>query len=125
MTRWFFPRLLRAKVVARPEHRDRRGWAGGAASVLGLLLLAFSADAQELEPRAFSPSPVGTTFVLGGFGRSRGAFCSIPALDIDNVQADLWVATVGAGRKFGLARTAGTPARGGANRLGHGRRRGP
>jgi hypothetical protein len=60
-------------------------------------------DAQELEPRAFSPSPVGTTFVLGGLGRSEGGILFDPALDIDNVQADLWIATLGAGRTFALA----------------------
>jgi hypothetical protein len=60
-------------------------------------------DAQELEPRAFSPSPVGTTFVLGGLGRSEGGILFDPALDVDNVQADLWVATLGAGRTFALA----------------------
>jgi outer membrane putative beta-barrel porin/alpha-amylase len=70
--------------------------------LLGLLLTIGHAEAQELEPRAFSPSPVGTTFVLGGFGRSAGGVLFDPALDIDNVQADLWIATVGAGRTFGL-----------------------
>ena len=65
-------------------------------------LCAVGVSAQELEPRAFSPSPVGTTFVLGGFGPSEGGILFDPALDIDNVQADLWIATVGAGRTFGL-----------------------
>jgi outer membrane putative beta-barrel porin/alpha-amylase len=64
---------------------------------------AAGASAQELEPRAFSPSPVGTTFVLGGFGRSEGGILFDPALDIDNVQADLWIATFGTGRTFALA----------------------
>jgi hypothetical protein len=73
------------------------------AALLSVLLLAGSAEAQELEPRAFSPSPVGTTFVLGAFGKSEGGILFDPALDIDNVQADLWIATVGAGRTFGLA----------------------
>ena len=76
---------------------------GTAGSLLTLMLLAFSAEAQELEPRAFSPSPVGTTFVLGGFGKSEGGILFDPALDIDNAQADLWVATVGAGYTFRLA----------------------
>jgi hypothetical protein len=67
------------------------------------LLLAAGVEAQELEPRAFSPSPIGTTFVLGGFGKSEGGILFDPALDIDNVQADLWIATVGVGHTFGLA----------------------
>ncbi len=72
------------------------------ALVLVLLRFAVSAEAQELEPRAFSPSPVGTTFVLGGVGRSEGGVLFDPALDIDNVQADLWIATLGAGHTFRL-----------------------
>jgi hypothetical protein len=65
-------------------------------------LIARAADAQDLEPRAYSPSPIGTTFVLGGFGKSEGGILFDPALDIDNVQADLWVATIGAGHTFRL-----------------------
>jgi hypothetical protein len=68
-----------------------------------LVLAARLAGAQELEPRAYSPSPVGTTFVLGGFGRSEGGILFDPSLDIDNVQADLWIATAGVGHTFGLA----------------------
>jgi hypothetical protein len=66
------------------------------AVLVGLLGLPGIANGQELEPRAFSPSPVGTTFLLGGFGRSEGGILFNPALDIDNVQADLWIATIGA-----------------------------
>lgn len=78
------------------------------ASLLGLLILAGNGEAQELEPRAFSPSPVGTTFLLSGFGRSEGGVLFDPALDIDNVQADLWIATIGAGHTL---RVAGRQAR--------------
>jgi hypothetical protein len=39
-----------------------------------------TATAQELEPRAYSPSPVGTTFLLGGFGRSEGGILFDPSL---------------------------------------------
>jgi hypothetical protein len=67
-----------------------------------LLLVAAIAQAQELEPRSYAPSPVGTTFVLGGFGRSEGGILFDPSLDIDNVQADLWITTVGAGHIFDL-----------------------
>jgi len=74
------------------------------ASLLAVSLIdAGVAVAQELEPRAYSPSPVGTTFVLGGFGRSQGAILLDPSLDADNVQGDLWIATAGVGHVFGLA----------------------
>jgi hypothetical protein len=71
--------------------------------VVVLLVTATVVEAQELEPRAYSPSPIGTTFVLGSVGRSEGGILFDPALDIDNVQADLWIATIGGGHTFGLA----------------------
>ena len=55
---------------------------------------------QELEPRAFSAAPVGTTFVLGGLGASEGAIVYDDSLDIDNVHADLDILTLGFGRTF-------------------------
>ena len=74
------------------------------ATLCGLVFLApRHIGAQELEPRAYSPAPVGTTFVIGGIGRSQGAILLDPSLDVDNVQGDLWVATLGAGRVFNLA----------------------
>jgi hypothetical protein len=68
-----------------------------------LILVAASVAGQELEPRAYSPSPVGTTFVLTGVGRSEGGILLDPSLDVDNVRADLWIATPGFGYTFGLA----------------------
>jgi len=64
---------------------------------------ATAAAAQELEPRSYSPSPVGTTFVLGGFGRSQGPIVLDPSLDVDHVEGDLWITTTGFGHVFGLA----------------------
>jgi hypothetical protein len=64
---------------------------------------ATAAAGQELEPRSYSPSPVGTTFVLGGFGRSQGPIVLDPSLDVDDVNGDLWITTTGFGHVFGLA----------------------
>jgi hypothetical protein len=73
------------------------------AAVIALLTSAGTLRAQELEPRAYAPSPVGTTFVLGGVGQSAGAILFDQSLDILNVQANLWISTVGIGRTFDLA----------------------
>jgi len=63
--------------------------------------------AQELEPRAYSASPVGMTFLVIGAGRSSGSVLIDPSLPLDDVRARLGVATVGIGRTFDLAsRTA-------------------
>src|SRR5262245_42461817 len=91
-----------------------RRWAGserramsrpGAAVIISVMfvMVTGAASGQELEPRAYSPSPVGVTFVLAGFGRSEGGILFDPALDVDNVHADLWIATVGVGHTFSLA----------------------
>ena len=74
------------------------------ATLCGLVFLTPShAWAQELEPRAYSPAPVGTTFVIGGIGRSQGAILLDPSLDVNHVEGDLWIATIGAGRVLGVA----------------------
>jgi len=63
--------------------------------------------AQELEPRAYSASPVGMTFLVFGAGRSSGSVLIDPSLPLDDVRARLGVATVGVGQTFDLAsRTA-------------------
>lgn len=61
------------------------------------------ANSQELEPRSYSPSPIGTTFVLGGIGKSEGGILFDPSLSVDNVHADLWFVTAGFGHVFSLA----------------------
>jgi hypothetical protein len=70
--------------------------------VPALVLVVESALAQELEPRAYSPSPIGTSFFLAGFGGSKGAVLFDPAIDVDNVEADLHVVTAGFGHTFAL-----------------------
>jgi len=71
--------------------------------VIVVVLAAARAEAQELEPRSYSPSPVGTTFVIGSVGRSQGPIVMDPSLDVDNVKGDLWIATPGVGYVFNLA----------------------
>jgi hypothetical protein len=66
------------------------------------LLVARAAFGQELEPRSYSPAPIGTTIVLGGVGGSQGAILLDPSLDISDVQADLKIVTAGFGYTFAL-----------------------
>src|SRR5262245_10643137 len=67
----------------------------------GLALVA-SARAQELEPRAYSPAPVGTRILLAGVGTSEGAFVIDPAQPIRDVDVDVDFAVAGAGYVFEL-----------------------
>lgn len=66
-------------------------------------LTASRAAAQEMEPRAYSPAPVGTTFLVAGFGHFQGPVLVDPSLDIDTVNGDVWLMTTGVGRVFGIA----------------------
>ena len=74
-------------------------------TVLWLMLLASatrSAVAQELEPRAYSASPVGVNFVVVGFTRSTGSVVFDPTVPVTDVQAHLNIPTIGVGHTFGI-----------------------
>jgi hypothetical protein len=58
--------------------------------------------AQELEPRAYSPSPVGANFLVAGYVHSSGDVVLDPSLPLSNVDAQLNAGTVGYGRTFGV-----------------------
>lgn len=60
------------------------------------------AQAQEMEPRAYSPSPVGMTFLGLSWQRSSGGVTTDPTLPITNVDAEIDSAIVGVVRTFGL-----------------------
>jgi hypothetical protein len=88
---------LRRKASSSASIARRRLAAAG---VTAAICLSGTARAQELEARAFSPAPVGTTFVLAGAGSSDGAIVFDSSLDIENVRANLDILTTGFGRVF-------------------------
>lgn len=61
---------------------------------------ALVAAAQDLEPRAYSASPVGTNFVGIGFGQSSGDISFDPTIAITNANAALYSPVLGIGRTF-------------------------
>jgi hypothetical protein len=66
------------------------------------LVLVGHACAQELEPRAYSPAPVGTRILLAGFGTSAGDFVIDPAQAIHDVEVGVDFVLAGAGYVFEL-----------------------
>jgi len=66
------------------------------------LALAPFAGAQELEPRAFSPAPVGVNFFVASYGYQQGEVLFDPSLPFSDVKAYLNGATLGYGRSLGL-----------------------
>ena len=73
-------------------------------TIILLLAMLFSigAAAQELEPRAYSASPIGTNFLVVGIGRSSGDVVFDPTVPLTDVHADINAATLGVGRTFNL-----------------------
>jgi hypothetical protein len=63
--------------------------------------------AQDLEPRAYSASPVNTTFAVAVLTRSSGGVVTDPSLPVDDVHVTLGALAAGVGRTFDLfGRTA-------------------
>lgn len=60
------------------------------------------AAAQELEPKAYSASPVGAAFLVLGFTRSTGSVVTDPTLPLTDVDAEVDLGTVALGYSFGL-----------------------
>jgi len=77
------------------------GWLVGSA-VLFALFGSASAWAQDLEPRVYSASPVGTSFLQVGFGRTSGDVVFDPSIPVTNTQATLYSPTVGVSHTFGV-----------------------
>ena len=60
------------------------------------------ASAQELEPKAYSASPVGATFLVAALSRSTGSVVFDPTLPISDVSAGINGTVIGVGQTFGL-----------------------
>src|SRR5262245_13739328 len=73
-----------------------------ATALIAGAVVACPAAAQELEARAFSPAPVGTSFVITGYGQSNGAFVLDPSVPIGDVEADIDFAIFAGGYTFDL-----------------------
>jgi len=70
--------------------------------VLGATLVAGRAAAQDMEPKAYSASPVGANFLVGSYSRSSGGVVFDPTLPISDVHADVQGFVVAVGHTFNL-----------------------
>ena len=65
------------------------------------------ASAQDLEPRAYSAAPIGTNFIVAGWGHSTGDVLVDTGAPVQDVSASTNFATLGSGTTFSLfGRTA-------------------
>jgi hypothetical protein len=61
-----------------------------------------AAAAQELDPKAYSASPVDATFLIAALSRATGGVVFDPTLPITDASARINGAVIGAGHTFGL-----------------------
>jgi len=57
-------------------------------------------QAQEIEPRAYSPSPVGVNFLIAAGAHSEGGVLTDPSLPVSNIDAKIDALVAGYGRTF-------------------------
>lgn len=67
-----------------------------------LLVCVPAAYAQDLEPKAYSASPVGAAFLVVGAARSTGSVLTDPTLPVSDVDAKINGVPLAAGYTFGL-----------------------
>ena len=68
-----------------------------------IAILASTAAGQEMEPRAYSPAPMGTQFVLVSYGHQSGDVLLDASLPLKDVSVKLNAASIGYGRTLNLA----------------------
>jgi hypothetical protein len=102
----------RGPSTVRVAHRGGTLTAVLTACVLALVAPDPEAYAQEMEPRAYSSSPVGLNFVAIAAGNTRGAILFDPTVPITDASADLNLGAIGYARTFGLAGKQGLAAAG-------------
>jgi len=77
-------------------------------SLLIAVLLAAPAGAQELEPRAYSPNPIGANFIIQSYSYQTGDVLFDASLPFSDVEAKINMTVTAYGHTFGLfGRTAG------------------
>lgn len=71
-------------------------------SAVVLVFISERGMAQDMEPRVYSASPVGTSFLQIAYARNSGDITFDPTIPITNVQATFYTPTVGVSHTFGL-----------------------
>ena len=84
------------------EHRPVRPTLASIGVVVALLTCGPAVDAQDLEPKAYSASPVGAAFLVVGLARSTGSVLTDPTLPLTDIDAKINGVPVAAGYTFGL-----------------------
>jgi outer membrane putative beta-barrel porin/alpha-amylase len=78
-----------------------------ALSACALMTIALNAHAQDIEPRAYSNSPVGVNFLVAGYAHTQGGLPSDPSLPVTNMNLATSNAALGYARALGLRGKSG------------------
>lgn len=81
----------------------KRAVCAGLVIALRLAAAAAPAAGQDLEPKAYSASPIGAAFLVAGVSRSAGSVVFDPSLPVTDVEAKVNGVMLAAGYTFGLA----------------------
>jgi len=73
--------------------------------LMALWLIAFDrpVQGQELEPRAYTNTPIGMNFLLAGYGYSQGGILFDPAVPVQGANAEVDIGVLGFAHSFALA----------------------
>src|SRR5262245_6189037 len=72
------------------------------ATAICCMFAAAAASAQDMEPKAYSASPVGANFLVVNYSLSTGEVLFDPTLPITDVDARINALAVGVGHSFNL-----------------------
>ena len=70
--------------------------------IAALLLGCAAAQAQDLEPRAYSNSPVGLNFLVAGYAFSQGGLSTDPSLPVQDARLEIHTAVLAYARALNL-----------------------
>lgn len=87
----------------------RRAWGGAllGAALLGIIGSSRELCAQDMEPRAYSATPIDMNFLIASYARTTGDVSTDPSLPIANVRASINTGALAYDRTFDLfGRTA-------------------
>jgi hypothetical protein len=82
--------------------RQRKSEVGAIALVLLLACAATALNAQEMQPRAYIPAPVGLGFFGVSYSRNSGGLLFDPSLPVTNAQVDANVGVFSVGQSLGV-----------------------
>src|SRR4249920_1832420 len=92
----------RRRRSAREGGASMRLTVGLVAALSGLGVAAMPVQAQDLEPRAYSASPIGAVFVAAALARATGSIVVDTALPVSDVDATIDGVAIATGYSFGL-----------------------